>query len=389
MKENYRDTLDRLAFSEEQKRAMKAGLLAAAQASHAPSPPRRKWGRVIAAAAVAAALCAACATGALQNAVAILSAQFGSDPAQQQVIQDLTRPAAASATDHGVTISVDAVMGDGNSLVILYRMERADGQPVLPQTEEAKNVSDGNNTLGFEEDGFTQYFAREDVEIPYGFTMMGDLTFLDFEVTDSTLYFYQRFTASQDFDPSQPVEITLKNLYSHEFYSTGMSYNLKEAPVVDRNIPLVEGSWTLSISLEQGRTGVQLAQGQTFHAESIHGYPFTGTLQSAYLSPLSLSLVYDFTIDPSVREEIAQTYDPDSGLPLEAWIGQEMHLLEASFSPFLTRTDDSQTPVPLYFENADIFTDGSQCRVTVFFDEILPLDTIESLTIGDLTIPVS
>ena len=278
-------------------------------------------------------------------------------------------------------------MGDGNSLVILYRMERADGQPVLPQTEEAKNVSDGNNTLGFEEDGFTQYFAQ--VEIPDHFTLYSNLEFLDFQVTDPVLYFYHQLTLSHDMTFPEPVEITLKNLYSHEFYSTGISYNLKEAPVVDRNIPLVEGSWTLSISLEQDRTGVQLAQGQTFHAESIHGYPFTGTLQSAYLSPLSLSLVYDFTIDPSVREEIAQTYDPDSGLPLEAWISQEMHLLEASFSPYLTRTDDSQTPVPLYFENADIFTDGSQCRVTVFFDEILPLDTIESLTIGDLTIPVS
>ena len=139
-------------------RKTKAGLLAAAQGGQSRTP-RRKWGRVIAAAAVAAALCAACATGALQNALAILSAQFGSDPAQQQVIQDLTRPAAASATDNGVTVSVDAVMGDASSLVVLYRMERENGQPVLPQTEETKNVSDGNNTLGFEEDGFTQYFA--------------------------------------------------------------------------------------------------------------------------------------------------------------------------------------------------------------------------------------
>ncbi|HIY33242.1 MAG TPA: DUF4179 domain-containing protein [Candidatus Evtepia faecavium] len=382
----YRQALDALRFTPEQKAAIAENLLSAAQAGQARTP-RRKWGRVIAAAAVAAALCAACATGVLQNAVAILSAQFGSDPKQQEVIGDLTRPAAASATDNGVTVSVDAVMGDASSLVVLYRMERENGQPVLPQTEETKNVSDGNNTLGFEEDGFTQYFAQ--VEIPDHFTLYSNLEFLDFQVTDPVLYFYHQLTLSHDMTFPEPIEITLKNLYSHEFYSTGMSYNLKEAPVVDRNIPLVEGSWTLSISLEQDRTGVQLAQGQTFHAESIHGYPFTGTLQSAYLSPLSLSLVYDFTIDPSVREEIAQTYDPDSGLPLEAWIGQEMHLLEASFSPYLTHTDDSQTPVPLYFENADIFTDGSQCRVTVFFDEILPLDTIESLTIGDLTIPVS
>lgn len=376
----YRETLDALRFTPQQKAAIAEDLLAAAQAGQVRAP-RRKWGRVAAAAILAAALCAACASGALQEALSVLASQFGSDPKQQEVIGDLTRPSAASATDNGVTISVDAVTGDGNSLVVLYRMERADGQPVLPQTEETKNVSDGNNTLMFEEDGFTQYFAREDVAIPDHFTLYSNLEFLDFEVTDPVLYFYHQLTLSHDMTFPQPIEITLKDLSSHEVYHTG---NIS----VDRQIPLIDGSWTLSISLDKNRTGVQLAQGQTFHAESIHGYPFTGTLQSAYLSPLSLSLVYDFTIDPSVREEIAQTYDPDSGLPLEAWIGQEMHLLEASFSPYLTCTDDTQIPVPLYFENADIFTDGNQCRVTVLFDEVLPLDTVASITIGDLTIPL-
>lgn len=310
----YRETLDALRFTPQQKAAIAEDLLAAAQAGQVRAP-RRKWGRVAAAAILAAALCAACASGALQEALSVLASQFGSDPKQQEVIGDLTRPSAASATDNGVTISVDAVMGDGNSLVVLYRMERADGQPVLPQTEETKNVSDGNNTLRFEEDGFTQYFAREDVAIPDHFTLYSNLEFLDFEVTDPVLYFYHQLTLSHDMTFPQPIEITLKDLSSHEVYHTG-------SISVDRQIPLIDGSWTLSISLDKNRTGVQLAQGQTFHAESIHGYPFTGTLQSAYLSPLSLSLVYDFTIDPSVREEIAQTYDPDSGLPLEAWIGQ-------------------------------------------------------------------
>ena len=145
----YRETLDALRFTPQQKAAIAEDLLAAAQAGQVRAP-RRKWGRVAAAAILAAALCAACASGALQEALSVLASQFGSDPKQQEVIGDLTRPSAASATDNGVTISVDAVMGDGNSLVVLYRMERADGQPVLPQTEETKNVSDGNNTLRFE-----------------------------------------------------------------------------------------------------------------------------------------------------------------------------------------------------------------------------------------------
>ena len=329
----YRETLDALRFTPQQKAAIAEDLLAAAQAGQVRAP-RRKWGRVAAAAILAAALCAACASGALQEALSVLASQFGSDPKQQEVIGDLTRPSAASATDNGVTISVDAVMGDGNSLVVLYRMERADGQPVLPQTEETKNVSDGNNTLRFE---MVDYPASIDsLSYPSGF--------LDFEVTDSTLYFYQRFTASQDFDPSQPVEITLKNLYSHEYYSTGISYNLKEAPVVDRIIPLVDGSWTLTVSLDSVDASLDLGSGQTFHAES-NRYPLSGTILSLRLSSLSLVLDYAFTIDEDTRAALAAEHasNPElvANLPLEPWMFVTLTDFSPDEVPYLTLTDGS------------------------------------------------
>ena len=378
----YRETLDALRFTPQQKAAIAEDLLAAAQAGQVRAP-RRKWGRVAAAAILAAALCAACASGALQEALSVLASQFGSDPKQQEVIGDLTRPSAASATDNGVTISVDAVMGDGNSLVVLYRMERADGQPVLPQTEETKNVSDGNNTLRFE---MVDYPASIDsLSYPSGF--------LDFEATDSTLYFYQRFTASQDFDPSQPVEITLKNLYSHEYYSTGISYNLKEAPVVDRIIPLVDGSWTLTVSLDSVDASLDLGSGQTFHAES-NRYPLSGTILSLRLSSLSLVLDYAFTIDEDTRAALAAEHasNPElvANLPLEPWMFVTLTDFSPDEVPYLTLTDGSTltlndlgyaTPTPLT-EELD------QCRLQFIFNEVLPLDTVASITIGDLTIPL-
>lgn len=385
----YRQALDALRFTPEQKAAIAETLLSAAQAGQSRTP-RRKWGRVIAAAAVAAALCAACASGALQEALSVLASQFGSDPKQQEVIGDLTRPSAASATDNGVTISVDAVMGDGNSLVVLYRMERADGQPVLPQTEETKNVSDGNNTLGFEEDGFTQYFAREDVEIPYGFTMMGDLTFLDFEVTDSTLYFYQRFTLSHAWDLTQPVEITLKNLYSHEHYSAPVTAIGLDREIIDRDIPLIHGSWTLSIRLDGDAPSLSLADGQTFHGDLWPGASFTGTLRELTLSPLAFSVVYDYTVPPSVEEALTREYyqDPElaENLPLDAWIRSALSDYLTLQLPCLTLTDGTQ--VPLDFSGIGDASQDFTFRFTFAFDEILPLDTVESITIGDLTIPV-
>ena len=82
----------------------------------------------------------------------------------------------------------------------------------------------------FEEDGFTQYFAREDVAIPDHFTLYSNLEFLDFEVTDPVLYFYHQLTLSHDMTFPQPIEITLKDLSSHEVYHTG-------SISVDRQIP--------------------------------------------------------------------------------------------------------------------------------------------------------
>ena len=67
----YRETLDALRFTPQQKAAIAEDLLAAAQAGQVRAP-RRKWGRVAAAAILAAALCAACASGALQEALSSL-----------------------------------------------------------------------------------------------------------------------------------------------------------------------------------------------------------------------------------------------------------------------------------------------------------------------------
>ena len=66
MKENYRDTLDRLAFSEEQKRAMKAGLLEARQQQTTPTkgPRAKRLLPVAVAAALVLSLGTAGATGA-------------------------------------------------------------------------------------------------------------------------------------------------------------------------------------------------------------------------------------------------------------------------------------------------------------------------------------
>lgn len=385
----YRETLDALRFTPQQKAAIAEDLLAAAQAGQVRAP-RRKWGRV----AAAAILAAACASGALQEALSVLASQFGSDPKQQEVIGDLTRPSAASATDNGVTISVDAVMGDGNSLVVLYRMERADGQPVLPQTEETKNVSDGNNTLMFEANGLPELYALNDITFPEGVTPTGSVEFLDFTFSDTSLYFYQFHTlhTQEEIPSTGTVTLTLKNLYTHEHLSVGNPSNEMDRTIIDRDIPLIDGSWTLTFSLDRTYPVIELANGQTFHAETYQGYPLSGTLRELTLSPLSISLEYTYSAPPWVIDAITQEYDQSperaNGLPLDAWIHMELYYLQSAYFPHLTLKDGTQIPFDDFMNGSADASQDNLFRRTVIFDEVLPLDTVASITIGDLTIPL-
>ena len=163
---SYRDTMEDLRFSPEEKAAMTQALLQAAAAAPAKTK-RRKKAALIAVAAVAAALCAACATGVLQDAVAALSTRFGATPEQVETIQEFTHPVLASDTDNGVTITIEAVLGDSEHSYLLCRMEREDGQPVLPQNEDTKNVANGDNHLMFEDAHLSSGISPGSSETPY------------------------------------------------------------------------------------------------------------------------------------------------------------------------------------------------------------------------------
>ena len=132
---DYLSQFDALRFSPEEKQAMVESLLAAA-----PETRRRvshkKRVHVLIAAVIAAALCAACASGAVQAAIQSLSFFLGNQPEQTQVLGEMAQPIGASVTDNGVTLTVDAVLGDANSYAILYTLSRDDGGPLFPGVDD-------------------------------------------------------------------------------------------------------------------------------------------------------------------------------------------------------------------------------------------------------------
>ena len=390
MKDNYRDTLDRLAFSEEQKRAMKAGLLAAAQAGQSRTP-RRKWGRVIAAAAAAAALCAACATGVLQEAVDTLCARFGSEPEQVELIQEFTQPVLASDTDNGVTVTIEAVLGDSERSFLLCRMERTDGQPVLPEETTSSANPYRYQSYSFETASFQGTLGSSDAA-PIGFSaQLGAGTeFLTASSDGGSLYFFFDFLWNDGRFPVGEITLQLKDLSDTTYSFPNGPQGEAAEPEIQTTL-LVEGEWEFSFSFpeETQSASIELADGQTFHPGTDPAHTTVGTLQSLRLSPFFLTMEYTYTADEAAVAEATASYAPASQLSLEEWVCLALTNTFMDTPSYLTLTDGTKHTLQQLGGLSGDGTKPGQFTLFVSFQKILPLDTVESLTIGDLTIPVS
>lgn len=360
----YHETLAGLSFSPEQKNAMTEELLSAARRKKRRIPRNYTLAAVIA--ALLALTVTACATGGLQALSVIFASILRPFPteAQTRTIEQFFTPIGVSDTDNGVTLTAEGVMGDTHSTAVLYSIRRDSGDPLIGETEDTRNVSNGDNTLMFEQNTGSS-------PVPL---------FLDFSLADSTLYFLDIRTCPNASVPlTGHIDVTFENLFSsEEIYSPaadGMQL------LVDRDIPLVQGTWNLSFDFAYEDASLPLPVGQTFSYEDL-----TCTITDLRLSPLSLHIEFDYTAD---REAIADRYDPETAFPegasREQWVEGEIQF-QLIWPPIsLTFTDGSTVSL---FLSGDMSQEG-HAILSDTFGEIYPLDTIGSITIGDLTLPVT
>ncbi|MBR5534007.1 MAG: DUF4179 domain-containing protein [Ruminiclostridium sp.] len=363
---DYRQTMKDLSFTQEQKEAMVDRLLVESPQTVTRHPRKRL---LTAVAALLVLTVTACAAGGFQFLAQVVANIIdpNADQVQAQTVEDLFAPIGISDTDNGVTITVEGVVGDSNSISVLCSITRDNGDPLIPPSEETARVSNGDNFLFFETD--TTY----EIANPLA-TTVGSIEFLDFDVSDPTLYFLETWTYPfTQICTDKQVGISFENLYSHEIY-VSVSDEL-----IQNKIPLVQGTWNLAFSLDYEPADISLPTGQTFHYKEL-----TGTITDLRISPLSFHLEYDYTMD---METLADRYDPATAYPpgasLEEWALIDL-LGDSSMYLSLTFTDGTTTPLYL---DGNISQPG-HAIVSDTFETIHPLDTIESITIGDLTIPV-
>lgn len=335
----YRESMNELRFSPQQKQEMIDQLM-----NQSVRPPR---GRAIplrricalgAAAVLAGALClGAAASGVLKPAAQTFGAVFGTTPAQTEIIDRIGRPLDARATVDGVTVQADAIIGDTYSYAIVYSIYREDGQPITADPDPNR---DGALALRF---------GDWDTDVGHMGGMHGTAWFFDEDPADNAVQFVQLLTADAPLEPgTATVHLT----------------DLKQGIGEDAAL-LAEGSWELRFDFAFEDSSLELPGGQSF---TVNGA--SAVLNSVAVSPLSLRI--DYTVETGLSSSSGTADSTPTPQPV-----------------FLTLTDGSRIDLTGFGGGVRPEGDSLRCELSGVFDQILPLDTIESITIGEVTLPVN
>ena len=359
MNHSYRDAMDALCFTPEQKADMVEHLLSA-PAGNVVRPRRfRRFAAAGVAAALVLSLGVAGATGALGSAGEAFAGLFGGGAAETEIIDQIGYPIGASATSNGVTITADAIIGDTYSYAIVYSIQRDDGEPLVSQEVlDAGEEYEGSLPLVFG----NQTTALHRLFSFAGGSRGGYAGFYDADPADNAVQYVEVWTEDT---PVRPCTATAT---FRDLYSTSNGYREEEKEL------LAEGTWTLEFRVEFADSSITLSSGQDF---TLNG--MDATLNTVTLSPLSVQ------VDYTVYEKVPET-ERENGLEDEA---------SDPFAPFrdlpivITYTDGSTLEIDSGNTSIRSGTDSTKCSKGLMFDTLRPLDEVASVTVGGIVLPVS
>lgn len=342
----YKQDLDALCFTPEQKARLAAA--AAGEAKKQARRTRRPIGRtaLIAACLAVVLVVSAGASGVLKTAVESFSGIFGGDAAQTEVIDKIGRPIGASATDNGVTISADAIIGDEYNAAIVLTVRRDDGTRLFPEEVNEKNLLLGG-------------IGGVDMNIKGG--SHGSLWFVDEDPDDDSIQIVQAI--SSDVPLSHGTATA-------EFYDIcGWDEEAGES------VPLIEGHWKFRFDVDYEDSSVVLGGGETFKQDGM-----TFTIDEVRVSPVAVRVAY--TVDSEV-----QWSDAPSGRQSDE-DRQQMERYMENVEILLTKTDGTVIEAP---NGGGLKPDNGQtiCTKGGVLDEIIPLDEIASISVGGIVYPIT
>ena len=343
----YKQAMDGLHYTDGQKKILAEQALRTAERE---VPRRRKpvWRTALIAAAVTAVLMVgAGATGVLKSAVDALSPIFGGSAAQTEVIDKIGRPIGASATDNGVTITADAIIGDTYNAAIVYTIRRDDGTPLLPEGTDARSLLMGG-------------FSGTRLKVTGG--SHGSAWFVDEVPGDDTIQLVQTISAD--------VPIS-KGAATAEFEDLrGWDDAAGEA------VTLIEGHWKFRFDVDYEDSSVTLGGGETFEQNGM-----TFTVDSVTVSPIAVRVAY------TVDREVQWSNAPSGREPEEDRLQMQRYFENVEI--LLTKTDGTVTDMSNAGGSIKPENGVTVCDKGEVFDEIIPLEELRSISVGGIVYPIS
>lgn len=342
----YKDALDALRFTEEEQDMLIQRLKQAAQTAQKPKK-RRHPRKVICIAAVAA--CVLTFTAAAGAVVGFFAdpeagrthlAEFFQMPDGDVETDTGFVARGASVTDHGVTISLDGMYADEQTIYTIFSAVKEDGTPFI-------NVSEHPNTDFLT---FKKYDIRTDGEWTFG-------SGIPESADDMTQFFFQIELDMSDIDQWQgkTVRFTFSDIISY----------MQEGNYAGPDQTLVRGDWVLEVPLESTDTAVYAQAGQVIPYGNLNV-----TIDSIAFTPAFYHLEWHYDKE--------MTFDDDLNLYLDGVPDEydNQYYTEGS-SPILTLKDGT---------TYDLWQIGHSN--IGLLPKIIPLEEMESITIFGQTIPL-
>ena len=335
----YTQALDTLCFTAEQKERIAHQAASAARKIH--HRPVRRMVLIAAAVVTVLAVGTAGATGVLKSAVDSFSGIFGGDVAQTEIINNIGRPIGASATDNGVTITADAIIGDQYNACIVYSVSRDDGRPLLP---------DGVPVTALQLGGFGGSSW-------VGGSASGSAYFLDEDTSDNAVQYVE--TVSSDTPLNKGIaKVDFQNLCYWDEASGD-------------TVSVAEGRWQFRFDVNYEDSSVTLGDGETFQQDGM-----TFTVDEITVSPVAVRVAY--TVDHEVQWSNAPSgrEDPEDSLQMKRYL-ENVEIL-------LTKTDG--TVISLYSAGGSLKPRNGKtiCVKSDVLDTLIPTDELKSISVGGI-----
>ena len=346
----YRQSLDELHFTNQEKQEMVNRLLT----EETKGVGGVRSVRRIATVGVAAALLMTMGVGAavtLTPAGEVFASIFGSSPAQTEIMDQMGMPVGASATSDGVTITADAIIGDTYSYAVVYSIVRDDGQPLADGLEA--------NELGL----LPLFFDRADTEVGLRGGSHGTAYFYDADPADNAVQYVEMMTSDVPIERGTAAA-SFQNLY------------LRGEDVRDKTL-LAGGDWRMRFQFNFPDSGVSLSAGQDFQLSGMEA-----TLDAVTISPLSIQVEY------TVWEELTWDRDDQSDGQMSEYDQEQSYRYFEALPITVNCTDGTTLDLSDFGGGIRPENGRTTCQKGGFFAEILDLSTVESVTVGGITLPV-